>query len=97
MQMSLQQFEHQIHKIHFFKNPILLLLNKCDLKLVFTFGVLQRYRIISPMYWMTVTLYFRQSFQKLEAENLLLKTTVMPVNDIETVQQIHHLRVQSLP
>lgn len=46
----------------------------------FTLGVLQRYRMISPMYCITVTLYFRQSFQNCETENLRFKITVIPGN-----------------
>lgn len=49
-----------------------------DVESTFTFGVLQRYRMISPMYCTTVTLYFLQSFQNWEVENFLLRTIVMP-------------------
>ena len=43
-----------------------------------TWGVLHRYRRISPTYWITVTPCCRQSSQKLEAENLGARTQVTP-------------------
>ena len=36
--------------------------------------------MISPMYCMTVTSYFLQSFQNCDTENLLLKATVIPTH-----------------
>ena len=43
-----------------------------------TWGVLHRYRRISPTYWITVTPCCRQSSQKPEAENLGARTQVTP-------------------
>ena len=45
-----------------------------------TGGLARRYLHSSPMYWMTVTWCLLQSSQKLLAENLRLKTMVLPVH-----------------
>lgn len=44
-----------------------------------TCGTLHRYRSTSPIYCITVTLYFLQSSQNWLAENLARKTIVAPV------------------
>ena len=47
------------------------------------FGADIRYLNSSPIYVITVTLYFAQSSQNFSTENFFLKTTVPPVNKVE--------------
>lgn len=58
---------------------------------VHTFGVLQRYRIVSPMYCMIVTLYFLQSSQNWDVENLLLMAIVIPTRSNKMTKNNRYL------